>query len=403
MAERPFDSLLRDALMEANWREYASVWECADTSSFSSDYLRWRTRLLTDPFAWAKKRLRPLWAKALQTAACILLACSLALGTLMAASPTVRAAVVNWLREISGNVIVYFTSGQTEKETLPSNWRITWLPEGWELQDASDFGWKYRETDGKGSLQFTCFSPGDSQLTTNVSNADDPEEVRETIQIQGRTADYYVTDRRRVLVWENEAGYLLMLRGNRMNEEDFLKIAESITFYEGPDTAYEMGWVPAEYEPMYRDELIGAAQEARTYNQKDLLWQYVTDPICPFKTPDGTPEEVTVNGAEGRFWAAEQPPKDSAGSGIIASNGETVSDGSTYEGNGFTVIVSGTPDDEETATLLWTDPDSNTTFLLEGALSREDLLRMAESVRAAEPQPREPSHNMKITEGTAGE
>lgn len=403
MAERPFDSLLRDALMEANWREYASVWEDADAPSFSSDYLRWRTRLLTDPFAWAKKRLRPLWAKALQTAACILLAFSLTLGTVMAASPTVRAAVLNWLREISGNVIVYFTSGQTEKETLPSNWRITWLPEGWELQDASDFGWKYREADGKGSLQFTCFSPGDSQLTTNVSNADDPEEVRKAIQIQGRTADYYVTDRRRVLVWENEAGYLLMLRGNRMNEEDFLKIAESITFYEGPGTAYEMGWVPTEYEPMYRDELIGAAQEAWTYNQKDLLWQYVTDPICPFKTPDGTPEEVTLNGAEGQFWAAEQPPKDSTGSGIITSNGEAVSDGSTYEGNGFTVMVSGSSDKDETATLLWTDPDSNTAFLLEGALSREDLLRMAESVRAAEPQPREPSHNMKITEGTAGE
>ena len=35
--------------------------------------------------------------------ACIILACSIALGGLMVVSPTVRAAVLNWLQEISGN------------------------------------------------------------------------------------------------------------------------------------------------------------------------------------------------------------------------------------------------------------------------------------------------------------
>lgn len=404
MDERSFDARLRLALMDANLERFRPVLDGADRTepAFSHRYLRQQQRLLADPLGWARRTVRPLWKKALQSAACVLLACAVTLGGLMAVSPTVRAAVLNWLREISGNTITYFSPNRTEAETLPSNWRITWLPEGWELQEVSDFGWKYREAEGRGSLQFACFSPSDSQLTTNVSGADNPEEVHGTIQIQGHTADYYVTDQSRVLVWENEVGYLLMLRGDHMDEEPFLKIAGSIAFYEGTDTAYEMGWVPVEYEPMYRDELIGAAEEAWTYNQKTLLWQYVTDPVCPFAVPGGEPEPVTVNGLAGRFWAAERPPEDSPGTGVTTVDGEVVSDGgSTYVGDDFIVIISSSTDKEETAVLLWTDPETSTTFLLKGALSREDLLRMAESVTEKEPQPKKPSQNMMITSGTA--
>ena len=105
MAEKSFDALLYQALLEAGWQENRTAWEGTEEPAFSPQYLRWRTRLLADPFGWGKKQLRPLWAKALRTAACILLAASVTLGSLMAVSPTVRAAVLNWLREISGNLM----------------------------------------------------------------------------------------------------------------------------------------------------------------------------------------------------------------------------------------------------------------------------------------------------------
>ena len=400
-----FDMLLRQALMEANLLQFDSVLCVANVKEpdFSSRYIRSRMRLLSDPIKWMKQRSAPIWKKTLQAVACVLLVCSLTLGTLMAVSPTARATVLSWLREIIGSSITYSSSSNwTKSETLPSNWRITWMPENWELQDVSDFGWKYHEIDGKGSLLFTCVAPGDSELSTNVSSESDPDEIQKSIQVQGQPADYYMSENNRVLLWENEAGHLMMLRGTHIDERDFLQIAESVTFYEGPNIAYEMGWVPTNYAPMYRDELIGAAQEVWTDNQKDILWQYASDGICSFATPSGIPEDVTIHDMTGWLWNAEEPAQNSTDREFTDANGDVVGEGSTYIGDGFTIVVTGSPDEDEIATLVWTDSETNTTFFLEGALSREELLRMANSVHGKEPEPKEPSHNMMITSGTAG-
>ena len=69
---------------------------------------------------------------------------------------------------------------------------------------------------------------------------------------------------------------------------------------------------------------------------------------------------------------------------------------------GVIVSISKDPDADQTGTLLWTDPDTNTTFLLEGALGREDLVRMAESVVQTAPDPTPPSRHAATKEGTAG-
>lgn len=397
MDERTFDGLLRRALMDANLERFRDVLDGADglDPAFSSRYLRQRMKLLADPFGWVGKTVRPLWKKVLRNAACLLLACTLALGALLAASPTVRAAVLNWLREIGGSLITYSAPGRTEAEALPSNWRPAWLPEGWSLEYLSRNSWRYREEDGPGSLTYACYTPDAAQLITNVDGEDDAESVRSTVQVRGTSADYYQSEGYRMLVWENEDGYLFLLRGSSLEEADFLRIAESIAFYEGPDAAYGMGWVPPEYEPMYRDEVIGAAEETWTYDRTTLTWRYIEDPICPLATPDGEPEEVTVNGLTGWYWAGEEP-EDSDDS--VTVNGESVS-GSTVIMGGVSITVSGTSN--QAGTLVWTDPETNTAFWLEGVLDRDDLLRMAESVTEQAPEPSKPSGNAMVTSGTA--
>lgn len=203
MTENRFDALLRDALLDANWLECRTVWEEAEEPDFSPTYLRWRRDLLADPFGFVKRKLRPVWVRALRMAACIVLISAVALGTLMAVSPTVRAAVLNWLREISGNYMTY-TSGQSaQTDALPSNWRITWLPEGWELRELTSNGQIYEEPSSQGGLTFACAPPGDSQMATNVYDVEDADVVRSTIQVQGADADYYESEAYRVLLWEN--------------------------------------------------------------------------------------------------------------------------------------------------------------------------------------------------------
>ena len=97
-----FDTLLHSALMDANLRQYQTTLDTAEhlKTNYSPNYLRQRARLLADPKGWMRRRSRPVWKKALQTAACFLLACTIAFGSLMAASPTARAAVVQWFRTV---------------------------------------------------------------------------------------------------------------------------------------------------------------------------------------------------------------------------------------------------------------------------------------------------------------
>lgn len=44
MVEKSFDKVLRQALLDADWREWQVLWEAAEKPEFSSDYRRWRLR-----------------------------------------------------------------------------------------------------------------------------------------------------------------------------------------------------------------------------------------------------------------------------------------------------------------------------------------------------------------------
>lgn len=81
------ERMLRHALMEANLERFRDVLDAAEEPDWSHRYLRNRTRLLADPFGWAKRMARPVWKRAARTAACVLLACLVTLGGLMAVSP----------------------------------------------------------------------------------------------------------------------------------------------------------------------------------------------------------------------------------------------------------------------------------------------------------------------------
>ena len=117
-----------------------------------------------------------------------------------------------------------------------------------------------------------------------------------------------------------------------------------------------------------------------------LTWRYVTDPICPFETPEGEPEEIDLRGVTGYYWAAEEEPEESDGSTITVNGEEVQVEGSSITVGDVTIITGGSPDTEETGTLIWTDPETNTAFFLEGALDRFDLRDMVTFMEETEPQ-----------------
>ncbi len=130
MTDRELDRMMQHVLLDAIKRDCEK--ETDDVPAFkpTHHYQRQIAAMLSDPLKWAQKRARPLWKNVAQKAAVILLVFSLSLGSLMAVSPTVRAAVVRWVTEWYETHVVYRFSGEQIADEMPQ-YEVTDLPEGY--------------------------------------------------------------------------------------------------------------------------------------------------------------------------------------------------------------------------------------------------------------------------------
>ena len=130
MTDRELDRMMQRVLLDAIKRDCEK--ETDDVPAFkpTRHYQRQIAAMLSDPLKWARKRARPIWKSALQKVAMILLVFTLSLGSLMAVSPTVRAAVVRWVTEWYETHVVYRFSGEQITDEMPQ-YEVTDLPEGY--------------------------------------------------------------------------------------------------------------------------------------------------------------------------------------------------------------------------------------------------------------------------------
>ena len=130
MTDRELDRMMQRVLLDAIKRDCEK--ETDDVPAFkpTRHYQRQIAAMLKDPLKWERRRARPLWKNVAQKAAVILLVFSLSLGSLMAVSPTVRAAVVRWVTEWYETHVVYRFSGEQITDEMPQ-YEVTDLPEGY--------------------------------------------------------------------------------------------------------------------------------------------------------------------------------------------------------------------------------------------------------------------------------
>lgn len=124
------DIFLRNILLDAATREFAEELRDRTPMATSIRFQRQMQNMVKNPVRWAKQRRRPLWKQIAQTAAAVLVACSLALGSVMAASPTARAAILEWVTEWYESSVIYRFFGEPTFESMPQ-YKITELPAGY--------------------------------------------------------------------------------------------------------------------------------------------------------------------------------------------------------------------------------------------------------------------------------
>ena len=130
MTDQELDTLMRRVLLDSLKLNLEGATGNELSFEPTPRYQRQMTAMLADPLKWARKRARPIWKKVIQKVAVILLVFSLSLGSLMAASPTVRAAVIRWVTEWYETHITYRYSGEQITDEMPQ-YEITDLPEGY--------------------------------------------------------------------------------------------------------------------------------------------------------------------------------------------------------------------------------------------------------------------------------
>lgn len=130
MTDQELDQLMRRVLLDVaakNEQKENPIQEFHASRQYQHEI----QKMLRDPLSWAKRRDRPVWKRWMQRVAAVFLAVFIGLGGAMVISPTVRAAVIQWVTEWYETHIVYRYSGEDIQGEMPQ-YGITALPNGYQ-------------------------------------------------------------------------------------------------------------------------------------------------------------------------------------------------------------------------------------------------------------------------------
>ena len=184
-----------------------------------------------------KKNNHPQLKRVLRMAASFALVILVAGGSVMALSPTARAAVIGWLFGQDGTTFSYTSMGEESESDVYYKYELPQIPEGYylwqEIVDESQSILLYAEEETGHLLKVTA-SPNDGTSAMFLLTTTDE---KSTVQIGDVTADFYLSESEDVssgLAWvDPENDYLICLDGF-FSKEELIEQAESLVKTEIP-------------------------------------------------------------------------------------------------------------------------------------------------------------------------
>ena len=232
MTDKELDSVMRQILLDAIALDEES---CEDRIPFepSLKYQHQTALMLKDPIRWEKNRSRPVWKKYGQRVAAILLVAFISFGSVMVASPTARAMVLQWFREWYETYISYrYTQEGSVPETMPE-YTITALPEGYKENISERVEWsnfvQYRYESADGSPIIFDYIYMETGAISNIET-----EGTETIEVMVNGCEGVIflpaspEKKDCTLTWINAEENLQFTIHASMNQSEILHMAESV-------------------------------------------------------------------------------------------------------------------------------------------------------------------------------
>ena len=230
MTDQELDTLMRRVLLDSLKLDAESTASGELAFEPTPRYQRQMAEMVKDPLKWERRRARPLWKNVAQKAAVILLVFSLSLGSLMAVSPTVRAAVVRWVTEWYETHIVYRYSGEDISGEMPQ-YEISGLPQDYTeiIRDVYEASVSVVYESPSGSmicLDYTYMQQG----AANIIAPGDDEILDVTVNgIQGQFFLPHDPADAKTITWIDADSNLQFVVKAFCSETDILHIAESVS------------------------------------------------------------------------------------------------------------------------------------------------------------------------------
>jgi hypothetical protein len=225
MTDIEFDRLLTRALWLAAEEDYDLDGLPEDVIAVPAKSKRKIRAMLRNPIAYVRRRRRPIYIRALRTAAVILLALSVAFGAVMAV-PSARAAIIDFVRTWFGDRAEYTTLGAPD--TTLGEWKIGYIPEGFEpVAKGNDGLIAFAEYSDNNSMRLSVDIYNHSgTLTLDNEHSD----FRQT-EINGQPADIYESNDaeyfNHIVIYAADENVIIKL-SSELEISELIKIAASI-------------------------------------------------------------------------------------------------------------------------------------------------------------------------------
>lgn len=236
--QNDYDTLIRASLLKANQIQYYRPTDKIEDGKYSDEYSNFINGIVNSfvPSERSNHVRRSHKHKALMLAASVFVAVAVSISSLLSFSPVARAAVLNWLSDITDNIASYITFGSdlpaaSEKQIRSDIIKNLEIPEGYSLSDSfssTDLGYLTYTTDGGDhdlTIQYMAIS---SHSAMNVAS---DNMLHSKTTVSGHDADLYIsTDRNAgsTLVWSDaSSGWIYCIDGY-LTGDQLVQIADSI-------------------------------------------------------------------------------------------------------------------------------------------------------------------------------
>lgn len=237
MTEQELDRIMRRVLIDSlKIDDERAEKEQAPSFKPTSRYKRQMCAMLADPLRWLRRREHPRWQQIARRAAIILIICVVAIGGILAISPTARAVVVRWVVEWSENNIVYRYWGEQNTEELPQ-YEISGLPDGYAetVRDTAPglVAVTYEDQNGDVIYLDYIFMHQGAQTDFILTDDDDVFDVMVN-QMYGQFLESRIPGNLNSLTWIDSDKNIQFSLGGNFRLEELLHIAESVSLCKTP-------------------------------------------------------------------------------------------------------------------------------------------------------------------------